>query len=90
MENKFQSVAVPEGCTLRRKEQFDYTTLYNQYAIELFFNQDGTCYAVAVPNSGRLIVYGSSIVKDPQQALQMVIDKIEREGLEEKDATRDA
>jgi len=77
---------VPDGCYFRTKETFEYTTPYNIYDVELFINQDDTCYAVGVPRSGRLIVYGSSIVTNVQEALQTVIDKIRREGLETQEA----
>jgi hypothetical protein len=74
-------IQTPSGCTLRRKEQYEYVTPNNVYNVELFENQDGTFYAVGVPrDSQRLIVYGSSIVSSRQHALQMLVDKIQREG----------
>lgn len=79
---------VPNGCFFRKKESFEYTTGYNVYDVELFTNQDGTCYAVGVPQSGRLIVYGSPVMSKPNEAIQTVIDKIHREGLEEHDAVK--
>ncbi len=78
------SIKVQEGNFLRRKELFEYTTPMNVYDIELFENQDGTYYAVGVPREGRVVVYGSAIIEDPSLAIQTVVDKIRREGLETK------
>jgi uncharacterized protein YpmB len=86
----FSRVKTPDGCTLRRKEQYEYVTPRNVYHVELFENQDGTFYAVGVPkDSNRLIVYGSNTAPSPEQALQVLVDKIQREGAmlgEEADA----
>lgn len=75
----WKAVVVPEGNTLRRKTSFEYTTLDNTFDLELFENQDGTCYAIAVPRLGPVVVYGSSIVTGTEHAIRLVIDKIERE-----------
>jgi len=80
----FQSIRTPEGCILRRKETLEYTTAYNIYDVELYENQDGTYYAVGVPREGKFIVYGSPIVETALTAVQTVIDKIKREGLEQQ------
>jgi len=78
----FSSVKVPSENFLRKKETFEYTTAENIYDIDVFTNQDGTHYAIGVPREGRVIVYGSAVVDDYPLALQMVIDKIRREGME--------
>jgi hypothetical protein len=76
----WHSVPVPNGCTLRRKQVFEYTTPEQTYRVELFENPDGTCYAIGVPeDSERLIVYGSNVVDSPELALRILIDKIRRE-----------
>lgn len=87
-EDWFSSIKVQEGNFLRRKELFEYTTSMNVYDIELFQNQDGTFYAIGVPKEGRIVVYGSAIVNDRGLALQTVVDKIRRDGMEEKDNHR--
>ncbi|MCL6597116.1 MAG: hypothetical protein K6T81_00060 [Alicyclobacillus macrosporangiidus] len=76
----WHSVPVPNGCTLRRKQVFEYTTPEQMYRVELFENPDGTCYAIGVPeDSERLIVYGSNVVDSPELALRILVDKIRRE-----------
>lgn len=80
MTSFFPSLDVPDGCTLRRKQQFEYTTTDQMYDIELFENQDGTFYAIGIPKSGQMVVYGSNVVKSPTIAMRVVLDKIEREG----------
>ncbi|MCL6548755.1 MAG: hypothetical protein K6T30_07575 [Alicyclobacillus sp.] len=75
----FADVRLPDGCTLRRKHTFEYTTPDSLYDIELFENTDGTWYAIGVPREGPLVVYGSNVVGDAVMALQVVIDKIRRE-----------
>lgn len=80
----FEKLQVLEGCVLRHKQTFEYTTPYHTYDVELFTDTTGACYAVGVPREGRLIVYGSPIMSDPAAAVQTVIDKIRREGLEDE------
>ncbi len=71
---------MPSGCSLLRKEEYEYRTAHNRYRIELFQEQSGAWYAVAVPLEGeRLIVYGSPVVASAADALQAVVDKITRE-----------
>jgi hypothetical protein len=78
----FAKVRVPEGCSLKRKELFEYTTADNVYDVELFESADGTYYAIGVPRDGeRLVVYGSNVVPSAEMALQIVVDKIRREGV---------
>ena len=79
MASFFASLDVPDGCTLRRKQQFEYTTPTQMYNIELFENQDGTFYAIGIPKSGKMVVYGSNVTKSPTIAMRVVLDKIERE-----------
>ena len=75
---------MPEGCSLRRKETFDYVTPGYAYSVELFQNADDTWYAIAVPQeSERLVVYGSSVLPSAQHALQALVDKIRREGMDQ-------
>jgi hypothetical protein len=77
----FSQVSTPDGCSLRKKEQYEYTTPNNVYNVELFENSDGTYYAIGVPrDSERLIVYGSNISPSAEQALQVLVDKILRDG----------
>ncbi|MCL6515427.1 hypothetical protein [Alicyclobacillus sp.] len=77
----WSGVPVPEGCVLRRKQVFEYTTPDDVYRVELFENPDGSCYAIGVPeHSERLIVYGSNVVDSPELALRILTDKIRREG----------
>jgi|GEM_PF-6672701 len=76
----FHDVALPEDCTLRRKESFEYTTASHTFDVELFENQDTTCYAIAVPRDAkRLMVFGTQEVKTPAMALRALVDKIRRE-----------
>jgi hypothetical protein len=84
----FASVEIKEGNFLRKKELFEYTTPANIYDIELFQNQDNTFYAIGVPREGRIVVYGSAIVDDSRSALQTVIDKIHREGMDGQESRR--
>ncbi len=79
----FSNVRVPEGCSLRRKELYEYTTPNNVYDVELYENADGTFYAIGIPRDGhRLVVYGSNIVQSGEMALQILVDKIRREGVD--------
>ncbi|MBX5436025.1 MAG: hypothetical protein IRZ33_02270 [Alicyclobacillaceae bacterium] len=78
-DGSWKDVSLPEGCVLRRKQLFEYTTPDNLYDVELFENRDGTCYAIAVPREGPLVVYGSNVVSGAAEALQIVFDKIRRE-----------
>lgn len=78
----FSKVTIPAGHQLRRKETFEYTTPQQVYDIELFTEQSGECYAIGVSREGRLIVYGSPVLDNPQAAIQTVIQKIQKEGFE--------
>jgi hypothetical protein len=81
---------MPEGCNIRRKETFEYVTPHYTYNVELFQNADNTWYAIAVPrDSDRLVVYGSSVLSSAQLALQSLIDKIKREGMQQLFGTPD-
>jgi hypothetical protein len=75
----FSTVKIPAGNFLRRKDVYEYTTANGMYDIELFENQDDTFYAIGLPRDGQLVVYGSNIMGTGEQALQTVVDKIERE-----------
>jgi hypothetical protein len=78
--NSWTGLRLPEGAQLVKKEVFTYTVREQEFKIELFEQHDGTYYAIGVPeNDERLIIYGSSIVNDKRTALQIVVDKIERE-----------
>jgi hypothetical protein len=79
----FSRVRIPEGCMLKRKQLFEYTTPHHVYDIELFEQQDGTFYAIGLPrDEERWVVYGSNIVDTAEQALQILVDKIQREGVD--------
>ena len=77
-----EQVQVPNECNLRQKLLYEYITPNQIYDIELFLQQDGSCYAVGVPREGRLIVYGSPEMTDATQAIQIVISKIHKEAIE--------
>ncbi|WDL97961.1 hypothetical protein [Alicyclobacillus sp. ALC3] len=79
----WHAVRLPEGSTLVRKHTFEYTTAANMYDLELYEHQDKTWHAIALPRGGsRVIIYGSNVVDTAQMAIQVVVDKIRREGLE--------
>lgn len=78
--NNWVGVRLPEGAELLKKEAFTYSVREQEFLIEVFEQNDGKYYAIGVPqNDKRLIIYGSSIVDSKQMALQIVVDKIERE-----------
>lgn len=79
--NAFTQIEVPEGTSVRRVERFEYTTPTHLYDIELFEEQDGTFYAIGIPRADKVVVFGSNRVPRAEQALQTVIDKIQREQL---------
>lgn len=82
-EDGWQHVKVPNECTLRIKQSFEYTTPVNLYDLTAYGNQDGSWYAIALPREGeRVIIYGSNVMPSAQMAIQVVVDKIHREGLE--------
>lgn len=82
-EDAFQQVSVQPETFLRKKEFYEYTTPDNVFDIELYQNQDGTCYAIGVPREGeKLIVYGTNIVNSTAQALQQLLRKIEKQGFD--------
>lgn len=79
----FQNVPIPEGSFLRKKEFYEYTTPDNVYDIEVYFNQDDTCYAIGIPREGeKLIVYGTSTVNDAELALKQLLQKIQHQGFD--------
>lgn len=79
----FQGVPLTEGSFLRKKELYEYTTPDNVYDVELYMNQDGTCYAIGIPREGeRLIVYGTNVVPSADLALKQLLQKIERQGFD--------
>lgn len=79
----WRSVRLPEGCTLVRKHAFEYTTTANLYDLDVYEHQDGKWHAIALPRGGnKVIIYGSNVVDTAQAAIQVVVDKIRREGLE--------
>ncbi|UOF90437.1 hypothetical protein LSG31_21705 [Fodinisporobacter ferrooxydans] len=76
----WSNVHVPEQAALLKKETYEYTVRERSFVIELFEQSDGMFYAIGVPkHEERLIIYGSNIVESRPKALQLVIDKIERE-----------
>lgn len=78
------SLRIPDKCTLRRKETFEYVTPGYLYDVDLFQNADNTWYSIAVPrDSDRLVVYGSSELPSAKLALQALVDKIKREGMDQ-------
>lgn len=77
------NIRIPESSRLTKKELFEYTTVHYIYDVEIHTDSNGTCYAIAVPREGKMIIYGSPMVSSPEEALQIVIDKIHKEGLEE-------
>ncbi|RIV28716.1 hypothetical protein D2Q93_01580 [Alicyclobacillaceae bacterium I2511] len=79
----FSKVPVPPGCTLMRKETFEYTTPHAVYRVDLYENQEETFYAIAVPeDSEKLVIYGTPNFKSKEKALLSLVDKIRREGVE--------
>lgn len=77
----FRQVRTPEGCTLKRVHHFEYTTPDQLVDISLYENQDGSYYAIGIPRSERVVVYGSQVVQSGTMAMEIVLDKIEREKL---------
>ncbi|MBX6394775.1 MAG: hypothetical protein IRY98_03470 [Alicyclobacillaceae bacterium] len=76
----WKSVEIPSGSTLLRKESFAYQADHGEYDIELFETPAGEFYAVGTPRfSDKIIVYGSPVVQHAGTALQIVIEKIERD-----------
>lgn len=78
----WREVELPEGTELLRKELYDFNTGKGQFQIELFETVSGKFFAIGTdkdPNA-KMIIYGSDITDDKRKALQVVIDKIEREG----------
>lgn len=83
VEDAFQQVSVKPETILRKKEFYEFTTPDNVFDIELYQNQDGTCYAIGIPREGeKLIVYGTNVVSGTAQALTQLIHKIERQGFD--------
>ena len=79
----FQDVKTKESHFLRKKDLYEYTTPDNVYDIELFTNQDGTCYAIGIPREGeQLVVYGTNMLPNAQKALAALIQKIDRHGFD--------
>lgn len=75
------SLTVPEGCFLRKKTLYEYTTPDNVYDVELFENEDGSAYAIGIPREGRrVLILGTPVLPDKERAMQAFIAKVEREG----------
>ncbi|MDB5083531.1 MAG: hypothetical protein JWN30_417 [Bacilli bacterium] len=73
-------VKLPADISLTKKEVFELSHPSGTYEIELFTSHNGECWAIGVPkNDAKFIVYGSPIVGNTKQALEIVIDKISRE-----------
>jgi len=82
-EKAFYRLRLPEGCNLKRKETYEYTTPDYTYDVDLYENTDGTFYSIGVPrDSERLVVYGSNMMPSAERALQILVDKIKREGMD--------
>lgn len=90
--SNWQSTQIPEGMSLTKKEFFELSHPSGIYEIELFSTHKGECWAIGVPREDtRFIVYGSPVVNHPQDALQIVIQKINREtGLEDSNGFEEA
>lgn len=83
-ESLLTSLKTGDGCVIRRKEIYEYVTPDSMYDIELYENTDETFYAIGVPRGAeRVVVYGSSIVSSRRVALQSLLDKIGREGIQQ-------
>lgn len=73
--------SVPEGCLLRKKTLYEYTTPDNVYDVELYENEDGTAYVIGIPREGRrILVFGTPVLPDKERAMRAFIAKVEREG----------
>lgn len=69
---------LPENAQLVRKETFEYSSPKGEFLIELFETIEGKYYAIGTPrHEDRLIIYGSPVLNEAKQALQVVIGKIE-------------
>lgn len=81
--NSWHSVELPEGAELLKKEWFDYNSEKGQFQIELFETSTGKFFAIGTPKdpAAKMIIYGSNVMDDKVKALQIAIDKIERDGL---------
>jgi hypothetical protein len=76
-----QSLQLPDGCFLRKKTLYEYTTPDNVYDVELFENEDGTAYAIGIPREGRrVIIFGTPVLPSRERALQAFITKVKSEG----------
>lgn len=77
------SLRLREGYTLRKKETFEYQTPHRIYDVELFEHADGTYHAIGIPrDTDKVVVYGSSVMSSAKYALQNLIDKITRDGVD--------
>lgn len=84
MADLMANLRIPDECALRRKETFEYITPGYSYNVELYQNSDGTWYAIGIPrDSERMVVYGSSVLSSAKLAMQNLIDKIKREGMDQ-------
>ncbi len=82
MQSEWRALTLPENAELFRKELFTYRIEDAQFDIELFETLQGEYYAIGTnTDPSRLIVYGSTIVKNPQKALEQCIKKINRDQL---------
>ncbi|ADG05257.1 hypothetical protein [Kyrpidia tusciae] len=78
------SVELPPDARLLRKETFTLQMEQQDYDIELFETMEGEYYAMGTPRAtDKIIVYGSPVVPDAALALQIVIDKIQRDQVKE-------
>lgn len=71
--------SLPDGHRLTHKEFFVYTTEKTSYEIELYSEINGPYYAVGIPQDGPMVIYGSSRTDSAYNAIQVVLDKIQRE-----------
>ncbi|GMA49429.1 hypothetical protein GCM10025857_07860 [Alicyclobacillus contaminans] len=82
---RLSALRLPDGCVMRRKELYEYVTPEYIYDVELYEQADGTFYAVGLPRgSQRVVIYGSSVLPSAEQALQQLVDKIQRDGMPQR------
>jgi hypothetical protein len=80
--NIWREVELPEGTELLRRELYDFNSEKGQFQIELFETINGKYFAIGTEKDpdAKMIIYGSDITNDKRKALQVVIEKISREG----------
>ena len=78
----WREVELPEGSELLRKELYDYNTEKGQFQIELFETINGKYFAIGTEKDpdAKLVIYGSDVTDDKRKALQVVVEKIDRQG----------